>query len=440
MTPIETRKLSRRQAAKVLGAGTLGAAFVSAGVDRAWANAPVLIRQESKTLKMLSHSSPQTESYRRTGEVFQEQTGIGLEITEVPFNELQPKMMTELLAKTGTYDLIPITNAMLYAAAPYLEDLSAFFTPELTADLSPASVEHCRDLEGVLRGVPTISSMPANFYRTDLLTEKGLQPPTTWQEYVDVSKALTSEGEGGGPPVWGSLIEASGKAVQPAVKLLGWFYQNGVGITDADNQPTINLDQNVEALQFVVDLVHEHKVAPPESAEMIYEDVHNLFIQGRGATAINWQYMVGLANDPDQSLVAEMFAVAPVPQGVQKGVNIDDWAMVVPSDSANKDAARQYIDLVITKERLQDLLTSEGLVARLSAMNPDDPAVKQANPFIDAWLEEMTWATPQPKWRNLNEAFLRLSVAMNRAVTQSATPKEALDQAQGEVAELLKQG
>jgi multiple sugar transport system substrate-binding protein len=389
---------------------------------------------------MLSHSSPQTESYRRTGEVFKQQTGIGLEITEVPFNELQPKMMTELLAKTGTYDVIPITNAMLYAAAPYLEDLSALFTPELTKDLSPASIEHCRDLEGVLRGVPTLNSLPANFYRTDLLQEKGLEPPTTWEEYVTVCQALTTQGSGGGPPVWGSLIEASGKAPQPAVKLLGWFYQNGGSIADAKNQPTINLDQNVEALQFVVDLVNKYKVAPPESAEMAYEDVHNLFIQGRGATAINWQYMVSLGNDPDQSVVAKKFSVAPVPAHVKKGVNIDNWALVVPTAAKSKDAAKKYVALALTKERQMDLLKSEGLVARLSAMNPQEPAVKAANPFIDAWLEEMKWATPQPKWKSLNEAWLRLSVAMNSAVTQSSTPKEALDQAQKEITELVNKG
>jgi hypothetical protein len=82
------------------------------------------------------------------------------------------------------------------------------------------------------------------------------------------------------------LLEASAKAVQPAVKLIGWFYQAGGAIQDANGKPTFNMDENVEALQFVVDLIQKHKVAPPESSEMIYEDVHNLFMQGRGATAI----------------------------------------------------------------------------------------------------------------------------------------------------------
>lgn len=386
---------------------------------------------------MLSHSSPQTESYRRTAAIFKEQTGTEIEIIEAPFNELQPKMMTELLAGTGKYDVLPITNAMLYPAGDYLDDLTDLYTDEIKNDLPPSGIEHSRDLKGVLKGMPTLSSLPANFYRTDLLDAKGLKPPTTWDEFVNVCKETTIEASGDKPKVWGALIEASSKAVQPAVKLVGWFYQAGGSIQDANGKPTFNLDPNVEALQFVVDLIHKHKVAPPESSEMIYEDVHNLFMQGRGATAINWQYMVGLANTSDQSVVKGQFAVAPVPAGKTKGVNIDHWVMVIPKDSKNKDVTRKYIELVMTKERQQDLLVSEGLVARLSAMDPADPAVKKINPFIDAWVEEMKWATPQPKWEKLNDAWARLSVAMNNAVTQTMTPKEALDQAQKEIAALV---
>jgi ABC-type glycerol-3-phosphate transport system substrate-binding protein len=393
--------------------------------------------EAAKTLAMLSHSSPQTESYRRTADIFKQQTGVSVDITECPFNELQPKMMTELLAGTGKFDVLPITNAMLYPAGDYLEDVTDLYTPELKADLPPSGIEHSRDLKGVLKGMPTLSSLPANFYRTDLLDAKGLKPPTTWEEFVNVTQATTIEATGDQPKIWGALIEASAKAVQPAVKLVGWFYQAGGAIQDANGKPTFNLDPNVEALQFIVDLIHKYKVAPPESSEMIYEDVHNMFMQGRGATAINWQYMVGLANTSDQSVVKGKFAVAPVPAHKTNGVNIDHWVMVIPKDSKNKDIVRQYINLVMTVERQQDLLVSEGLVARFSAMDPADPKVKEINPFIDAWVEEMKWATPQPKWEKLNDAWARLSVAMNNATTLTMTPKEALDQAQKEIAALV---
>lgn len=430
-------KLNRREMLKLMGAGATSVALSGVGTFRR----PQfnVIKARADVLRMLSHSSPQTEVYRRAGEAFEKQTGIKLEITECPFNELQPKMMTELLAGTGKYDVIPITNAMLYSATNYLEDLESMYTEELTADLPPAGIEHCRGLDGTLKAVPTLSSLPANFYRTDLLEDAGMKPPATWDEFVEVCKATTLEASSSHPKVWGALIEGSAKAVQPAVKLVGWFYQAGGGIVGADNMPTINLDANVTALQFIVDLVHVHKVAPPETSEMIYEDVHNMFIQGRGATAVNWQYMVGMANDPNQSLVVDKFAVAPVPAGVTKGVNIDHWVMAVPSDSGNKDVAKEYINLVLSAEHQLDMFKTEGLCARMSVLDPTKTEIHEINPFIDAWVEEMKWATPQPKWKSLNEAWMRLSFAMNSAVTKSATPKEALDRAQEEIMALMEE-
>ncbi len=434
--PKKDFKLNRREMLKLMGAGATGAALNSAApFIRPQFN---IVKSQSNVLRILSHSSPQTEVYRRAGEAFEALTGTRIEITECPFNELQPKMMTELLAGTGKYDVIPITNAMLYAATNYLENLEDMYTDELMADLPPAAVEHCRGLEGELKAVPTLSSLPANFYRTDLLEEAGMEPPTTWEEFVEVARACTLDASSSHPKIWGALIEGSAKAVQPAVKLVGWFYQAGGGIVGPDNMPTIDLDENVEALQFIVDLIHTHKVAPPETAEMIYEDVHNMFIQGRGATAINWQYMVGMANDPEQSLVVDKFAAAPVPEGVAKGVNIDHWVMVIPSDSANKDAAREYINLALSDEHQLDMFRTEGLCARMSVMDPENPEVYEINPFIGAWVEEMKWATPQPKWKNLNEAWLRLSFAMNSAVTQSSSPADALERAQEEIMALME--
>lgn len=427
------KKISRRDMLKMMGGAAAAGAFSFAPMNLPNLN---FNRRQTTTLQMLSHSSPQTESYRRAGEAFAAKTGISLNITEVPFNELQVKMMTELLAKTGKYDIIPITNAMLYPAAAYLQDLTSLFTDELKADLSPASIENATDLKGVLRGLPTLNSLPANFVRTDLLEKAGLSAPTTWEEYVEVTKALTIEASGDQPKIWGSLIEASSKAVQPAFKLVGWFYQAGGSLADADLKPTINSDANVEALQFVSDLINVHQVAPLESAEMIYEDVHNLFIQGRGGTAINWQYMVGMGNG-DQSLVKDKFAVAPVPMGKEKGVVVDHWVLALPADSANQDAAREFASFVLEIDQQKDLLKSEGLVARYSAMDPSDPNVKAANPFIDAWVEELKWARPLPKWEKINDVMLRISVAMNTAVTLAATPKEALDDAQKEIETLL---
>ena len=50
----------------------------------------------------------------------------------------------------------------------------------------------------------------------------------------------------------------------------------------------------------------------------------------------------------------------------------------------------------------------------------------------------MDWARPLPKWAQINNVMQRLSVAMNTAVTQAATPQQALDEAQAEILTLVR--
>jgi len=391
-----------------------------------------------REITILTHHSTQAKFFHNFAPKFEKKTGVKVNIVEVPFTELGPKLMISLTSGRGDYDVVAITNLLMYGASPYLEDLGELYTPTVEKDLPPVAIDSCTDLAGVKKGFPIITSLPALFYRTDLFKERGLLPPKTWDEFLNVCQKLTIESSPVGK-IWGTLIEASEKSTTGAVKLLGWFYQAGGGLIDENGKLIIDCEQNIEALSFVCDLVNKYKVAPPGAAEMIFEDVHNMFIQGRGATAINWQYMVSLANSPD-SAVKGKFAVVPLPKGRKYGVNVDCWMLSVPTASKNKELAKLWIKEATTTEEQIELLRTEGLVARLSAMNPSDPRVLEINPFIDAFVDSMVrFGVPLPKWKRLNEALLRLSHAKASAITQAKSPREALEDAQREIVELLEE-
>ena len=392
---------------------------------------------KGEEMTLLIHSSTFAKFSRDIAPAFEKETGIKVNIVEVPFGNLQPKFMLSLATGKREYDVISMTNAMMYGASIYLEDLEELFTPDVVKGFSPPTIESSKDLPGIKRGFPYQTTAVALYYRTDLFQERGLQPPTTWDEFLSVCKKTTIESSPVGK-IWGTLIEASDKAVQPGVKLVSWFLQAGGGLYDENENPTVDGKQNIEALQFVGDLVNKYKVAPPAASEMIYEDVHNMFIQGRGATAINWQYMVSLANAPD-SAVKGKFAVVPVPKGKKHGVEMDCWMWAIPTISEHKEAAKTWIRYATTREAQFELLKGEGLVARFSAMNVNDPRVLEINPFIKAWVDSLfQFAVPIPKWKQIEEARMRLSAAKCSAVTQVKSPAQALKDAQKEIEELLR--
>jgi ABC-type glycerol-3-phosphate transport system substrate-binding protein len=389
---------------------------------------------EGESITLLSHTSTQAEFFRRFIPEFEKQSGIKVNMVEVPFTELGPKLMLDLAAGTGEYDVVAITNLLMYGASPYLENLEDLYTSGLLEDLPQVAIDSCTDLNGVKRGVPFFNSLVALYYRTDLFQDAGLQPPSTWEDFLQVCQKLTVDSPKG--KIWGTLIEASEKSTTGAVKLLSWFHQAGGGFADEGGRPIVDCEANIGALEFVCDLVNVHHVAPPDAPSMIFEDVHNMFIQGRAATAINWQYMVSLANAPD-SVVKGKFSVAPVPAGKKRSVIVDNWMFSIPSASKHKDAAKEWIKGVMSPEQQFELLKTEGLVARLSVMN--DPRALEINPFIKPFVDSMSqFGVPLPKWVKLNEALLVLSSALSSAMTGVKSPAQALGDAQKEILRLVK--
>jgi len=430
--------MKRRDFLKLLGVGAAATVLPScaAGSETPISAPAVVTNQKAKELSILIHSSQQVDIFKALGERFTQDTGTALNIIEVPFSELKPRLMSELVAGTGVFDLAVITPAMLFAATPYLEDLTTLYTKELLSLIPKGAQDMAKGTDNVFRGMPFDLIGPANFYRTDLYEELGLQPPTNWTEWLEVCKATTIEGEGDQPKTWGTLIEASSKAIQPAVKMVSWFYQNGGSLYDENQQPTLNVDANIEALQFIADMVNVHKVAPAEAPEMTYEEVHNMFIQGRGASAVNWSYMAGLANG-DDSKIKGKFGVAPWPGNVQDAVLMDSWTVTVPKDSTKKDSAMEFCPYLTTKEGQMDILRIEDAFLIPSYFDANDPEILEISPYIGAWIGQADAAVAQPKWENLDTIWSSISVAMNAAVTQAMSPKEALDLAQEEAESLV---
>ena len=183
-------------------------------------------------------------------------------------------------------------------------------------------------------------------------------------------------------------------------------------------------------------MVNVHEVAPPEAPEMTYEEVHNMFIQGRGSSAINWSYMAGMA-DGEDSKIKGNFNVAPWPGNVANAVLMDTWSTVIPKDSKKIEAGMKFLPYLTTEEGQWDILRIESAFLIPSYFDPNDPKVLEVSPYLGAWIEQAPYAVAQPKWEQLDSINQSISVGMNAALTGAMTPKEALDMVQEEVEALV---
>jgi multiple sugar transport system substrate-binding protein len=132
-------------------------------------------------------------------------------------------------------------------------------------------------------------------YRTDWLTEKGIDPPTNWNELVKVAKALTEDTDGDGEiDRWGWTIngertdyyEQFANYLYPA-GASAWIFEDGKYKSGFDKPETVN------AFKFYTELFTKWHVVPPDSPTITGEDIIMRFAAGKVAFAVLMPWNVG---------------------------------------------------------------------------------------------------------------------------------------------------
>jgi len=286
------------------------------------------------------------------------------------------------------------------------------------------------------------------YYRTDLFREAGLdpeKPPTTWDELVEYAKVLTKPEEN----IWGFVVEGKGPG-HPEVpcKYLDFLYAAGGSIFADDEKDfsKVVLDETpgIEAMQFMVDLLHKYKVCPPGALGFDCADVHTMFMQGVLAMAHNWPYQFGLCIDPSASKVVDKFDVALMPKKVRIAGAAFAWFLAIPSSSKNKEAAWEFVHFMTSSEELYGLnLYNPGPVMRKSAAKliEDDPKVPDlTKKFIRVCTEMLghgiTNAVKHTKYAVIKDEIIGGMIP--EALAQRKTPEKAVKDAAEAIRELIK--
>ncbi|HWU45350.1 MAG TPA: extracellular solute-binding protein [Humibacter sp.] len=97
--------------------------------------------------------------------------------------------------------------------------------------------------------VPYNLDVRISWYNKTLLEQAGVQPPTTWDEYRNVCAALKKNG------VYGFGLGAGAGNFTGSHILTAFMINNGGGLFNADKKPDCVTPENIEAMQFVLDLV-----------------------------------------------------------------------------------------------------------------------------------------------------------------------------------------
>jgi multiple sugar transport system substrate-binding protein len=265
------------------------------------------------TVNIMTQTGAIQEPLQRRAPEFEKLTGAKINVIAVPFSDLYQKVLTDWASGTNSVDAAVFAPQWMvdYVSGGYLEELGPRIAKDKNIDwdqIGPFFRNFSATYNGKTYLVPLDGDFHMLYYRTDILDKAGLKPPKTWDEYLEVAKALNGK-EVDGTKVYGSCIakkrnaqsywfitDVTGSMVQAKGTSEGTFFDT------KDMKPLIDNEAFRKALDF---LKESGKYGPPDELNMDVSDTRPLFVSGKCALNLDWGDVGVLAIDPKASKVID---------------------------------------------------------------------------------------------------------------------------------------
>ena len=242
-------------------------------------------------------------------EEFQNRSGIQVDLLRQPTDtELRRQgLVTSLKAGTTDPDVFLMDVAWLaqFAASDWLEPLDRHVqAKQLNLDVFFQKVLDLADrYQGQLIALPVYVDGGLLYYRQDLLNKYGFgKPPETWKELLRYSLVI-QRGERETNPSFYGFVWQGAQYEGLICNWLEYVGSNTGGAALKGQRLALETAANVEATQFMYDLIHTHHISPPNTyTEMKEEEVRAFFQQGNALFERNWPYAWALHQREDSAV------------------------------------------------------------------------------------------------------------------------------------------
>ncbi|MFE2492859.1 ABC transporter substrate-binding protein [Streptomyces scopuliridis] len=304
------------------------------------------------TLNVLMVNNPQmVELQKLTADNFTKDTGIKVNFTVLPENDVRDKITQDFSNQAGQYDVATISNfeVPFFAKNGWLHSLDEYTAKDKAFDqgdiLKPLQ-ESLTAEDGKLYGQPFYGESSFLMYRKDVFEAKNLTmpPKPTWQQVADLAAKADGAEEGmkgiclRGLPGWGEVIAP----LTTVVNTMGgtWFTK--------DWEAQLTSPEFTKATQFYVDLVRKHGEAGAPQAG--YAECLNNMTQGKSAMWYDATAGAGSLEAKGSPVKGKIgYVPAPVDKTESSGW-LYTWAWGMQKASTKTENAWKFISWASSKE------------------------------------------------------------------------------------------
>ncbi len=314
---------------------------------------------DPNSISVLMVNNPQMEDLQRlTAENFTKETGIRVNYTILPENDVRAKISQEFSSQAGQYDVASLSNYEIpfYSANGWLAPLDSVANNPAFGqdDILPAYTASLTGEDGQLYGEPFYGESSFLMYRKDILEAEGLTMPEkpTWDEVADIASKVDGAEPGmkgiclRGQPGWGQVFAP----LTTVVNTFGgtWF--------DKDWNAQVNSPEFTAAVEFYTKLVREHGEAG--AAQAGFTECLNNLSQSKVAMWYDATSAAGALEAADSPVKGKIgYAQAPVKETKSSGW-LWTWSWAMQAASKKQDAAAKFIAWASSKE-YEELVAAE---------------------------------------------------------------------------------
>ncbi|MCW2645094.1 MAG: polyol transport system substrate-binding protein [Pseudonocardiales bacterium] len=213
------------------------------------------------TIRVLMVNNPQMIDLQKLAPEFTKETGVKVNFTTLPEDDLRDKASQEFSSQAHQYDLATLSNfeIPIYSKNKWLEPMDTYLAKDTAfnqGDILKPIAQSLSGSDGKIYGEPFYGESSFLMYRKDIFQDKGLTMPAhpTWQQVAD----LATKADGAKPGMKGICLRGQpgwGQVLAPLTTVVNTF---GGTWFNKDWSAQVSAPPFKEATNFYIDLVRKH--------------------------------------------------------------------------------------------------------------------------------------------------------------------------------------
>ncbi|MCX5913288.1 MAG: sugar ABC transporter substrate-binding protein [Deltaproteobacteria bacterium] len=372
---------------------------------------------QGQTINVLFSAHPWQEAIMPFIPEFEALTGIKVNASKMPHDEMLVKIPAGFASGTLAYDAFMgrYYDSPKFTMEKWTASIKEFLEdPKYTdpnwynfKDFFPAA-QSITMYGSYQDRLPITAEASILVYRKDIYQELGLKAPATFEELLQTVKKISDSKKAhgitvrGGPALW--------------MPLYGMIRSYGGDWFTKDDVVKINSPESVAAVKMLAELA---KYAPPGIAGSGWDQINTAMLSGVAATFIDSSVIYPRLMDPQKSTVVGKIACAPYLTGPAGRVsNGHFWSITMANTSTKKPASWYFLQWATSKP-MQKKVALKGVLPPRASIWQDSEFTKAYQPdFIDAMNVTMKTAVCLPSGTKAGLSMMGLLDLQTRKVQE----------------------